>query len=58
MANGGRVFLLALLGWIGFASPAFAHHGYAAYDMTQTLTLREPLRKWSWPTGSPRWPSM
>ena len=39
MANGGRVFLLALLGWIGFASPASAHHGYAAYDMTQTLTL-------------------
>jgi hypothetical protein len=39
MANSGRVFLLALLGWIGFASPTFAHHGYAAYDMTQTLTL-------------------
>ncbi len=39
MANSGRVFLLALLVWIGFASPAFAHHGYAAYDMTQTLTL-------------------
>ncbi len=39
MANSGRVFLLALLGWIGFASPASAHHGYAAYDMNQTLTL-------------------
>ena len=39
MANSGRVFLLALLGWISFASPASAHHGYAAYDTTQTLTL-------------------
>ncbi len=39
MANTGRVFLLALLAGIGFASPASAHHGYAAYDMTQTLTL-------------------
>jgi len=32
-------FLLALLGAISFASPVSAHHGYAAYDMTQTLTL-------------------
>jgi hypothetical protein len=39
MANSGRVFLLALLGWISFASPASAHHGYAAYAMDQTLTL-------------------
>lgn len=39
MANSGRVFLLVALGWIGFASPASAHHGYAAYAMDQTLTL-------------------
>jgi len=39
MAKSGRVLLLAVLGWIGFVSSAFAHHGYAAYDMSQTLTL-------------------
>ena len=39
MTNSGRVFLLALLGGIGFVSPASAHHGYAAYNMTETLTL-------------------
>jgi hypothetical protein len=39
MANSGRVFLLAVLGWIALALPVSAHHGYAAYDMTQTLTL-------------------
>lgn len=39
MANSRRAFLLALLGGISFALPVSAHHGYAAYDMTQTLTL-------------------
>ena len=43
MTNTGRVFLLALLAGIGFASPASAHHGYAAYEMTQTLTLTGPV---------------
>src|SRR5580765_6091733 len=29
-----------LLGLLMASAPAFAHHGYAAYDMTKTVTLR------------------
>jgi len=29
-----------LMGLIWASAPAFAHHGYAAYDMTQTVTLK------------------
>lgn len=33
-----RVFLRLLYGFV-FVSSVYAHHGYAAYDMTKTITL-------------------
>ena len=39
MATLRRAFMLVLLGALSYPLSVSAHHGYAAYDMTQTLTL-------------------
>ena len=39
MGRFARFFYLTLFLGFSFAHPAYAHHGYAAYDMTQTVTV-------------------
>jgi Family of unknown function (DUF6152) len=54
LATGGiqvrteRAFFWALLfGLIAVAVPAFAHHGYAAYDLTKVVTLKGTITSYT-----------
>jgi uncharacterized protein DUF6152 len=39
MSKFRAIFYLVLLFGFGFAPPAHAHHGYAAYDLTKTVSV-------------------
>jgi uncharacterized protein DUF6152 len=39
---------LAVLAILALATPAFAHHSFAMYDHTRTLTLKGEVTKFQW----------
>jgi hypothetical protein len=46
MAKGTGMWLVALV--LAIATPALAHHSFAVYDHTRTLTLKGTVTKFQW----------
>lgn len=47
MGRRGVVLLIGAL-LLAAAPPALAHHSYAAFDETKTVTLHGTVKKWDW----------
>jgi hypothetical protein len=51
------IFYVILFLGLGFAPRAYAHHGYAAYDMSKTITVKDEkgdVTKWAIEFGTLR----
>jgi hypothetical protein len=43
-----KSFSLAAIAAVAFAAPAFAHHSFAMFDATKTVTLKGSVKEFEW----------
>jgi hypothetical protein len=43
-----KTFSLAAIAAVAFAAPAFAHHSFAMFDATKTVTLKGSVKEFEW----------